>query len=253
MAIEFKLEVQPRNDTGKKASKTLRQEGFIPGVYYSSDSKSSIHFFIEKKVLGIASKSGAHLYKINVGGKLRTVLFKDVQYHPVTDEVLHVDLYGVKMDEKVQIKVPLILHGDPVGVLEEGGNLTQPLVDLDIICLPTEIPDNIEIDVSEMHIGESMHAGDITLADNVELAVSSDVVVASVSHAMREEDLISTVPEEEEDITFEEGEEPTTDEEDKAEGEPSQVMQLAPLSRAPPPPAWHSKDAVLSGVTVPAP
>jgi len=222
MAIEYKLEVQPRKNTGKKESKTLRQEGFIPGVFYSSDSKTSRHFYIDKKDLSIASKSGAHLYQINVGGKLRTVLFKDVQYHPVTDDVMHVDLYGVKMDEKVQIKVPLILNGEPVGVLEEGGNLTQPLVDLDIICLPTEIPDNIEIDVSEMHLGESMHAGDITLAENIELAVSTDVVVASVTHAMREEDLISTVPEEEDDITFEEGEEPVDGEEDgpeKSEGE----------------------------------
>ena len=219
MAIEYKLEVQPRDNTGKKESKTLRQEGFIPGVFYSSDSKTSIHFYIDKKDLSMASKSGAHLYQINVGGKLRTVLFKDVQYHPVTDDVIHVDLYGVKMDEKVQIKVPLILLGEPVGVLEEGGNLTQPMVDLDIVCLPTEIPDNIEIDVSTMHLGESMHAGDIPLAENIELAVSTDVVVASVTHAMREEDLISTVPEEEEDITFEEGEEPIDGEED-GEGKP---------------------------------
>ena len=222
MATEYKLEVQPRDNTGKKESKTLREKGFIPGVFYSSDSKTSIHFYIDKKDLSMASKSGAHLYQINVGGKLRTVLFKDVQYHPVTDDVIHVDLYGVKMDEKVQIKVPLILLGEPVGVLEEGGNLTQPMVDLDIECLPTEIPDNIEIDVSEMHLGESMHAGDITLAENIELAVSKDVVVASVTHAMREEDLISTVPEEEEDLTFEEGEEPVDgaeDGEEKPEGE----------------------------------
>ncbi len=236
MAIEYKLEVQPRDNTGKKESKTLRQEGFIPGVFYSSESKTSIHFYIDKKDLSIASKSGAHLYQINVGGKPQTVLFKDVQYHPVTDDVIHVDLYGVKMDEKVQIKVPIILNGEPVGVLEEGGNLTQPLVDLDIICLPTEIPDNIEIDVSEMHLGESMHAGDITLAENIELAVSTDVVVASVTHAMREEDLISTVPDDEEDITFEEGEEPIEGEEDgeeksAGESEPNEEKEKKPDSK----------------------
>ncbi len=219
MATEYKLEVNRREDFGKKANKLLRREGNIPGVYYSADSKSSTHFYINAKELTAASKSGAHLYKVSVGGKLRTVLFKDVQYHPVTDEVLHLDLYGVKMDEKVQIKVPLVLNGEPIGVTEEGGNLTHPLVELDIVCLPTEIPDNIEIDVSELHLGESMHAGAINLPENVELAISEDVVVASVTHAMREEDLISTVPEEEEDITFEEGEVPEGEEGEEADSE----------------------------------
>ena len=119
------------------------------------------------------------------------------------------------------------LTGEPIGVTEEGGNLTQPLIELDIICLPTAIPDNIEIDVSEMHLGESMHVGEINLPENVDLAISEDVVVASVTHAMREEDLISTVPEEEEDITFEEGEEPEEGEEsaeteDNKEGDKSE-------------------------------
>lgn len=219
MATEYKLELHRREDFGKKGNKALRKEGNIPGVFYSADSKSSTLFYIDGKELNTAAKSGAHLYKVSVGGKLRTVLFKDVQYHPVTDEVLHLDLYGVKMDEKVQIKVPLQLTGEPIGVTEEGGNLTQPLIELDIECLPTAIPDNIEIDVSEMHLGESMHAGDINLPENVELAISEDVVVASVTHAMREEDLISTVPEEEEDITFEEGEEPEAGEEGEESAE----------------------------------
>ena len=227
MATEYKLEIHHREDFGKKANKVLRKGGNIPGVFYSADSKSSAHFYIDEKELIAAAKSGAHLYKVSVGEKLRTVLFKDVQYHPVTDEVLHLDLYGVKMDEKVQIKVPLQLTGEPIGVTEEGGNLTQPLIELDIICLPTAIPDNIEIDVSEMHLGESMHVGDINLPENVDLAISEDVVVASVTHAMREEDLISTVPEEEEDITFEEGEEPEEGEEsaeteDNKEGDKSE-------------------------------
>ncbi len=70
---------------------------------------------------------------MNVGGKARTVLFKNVQYHPVTEEVLHIDLYGVKMDEKIQIKIPLKLLGEPVGVTQEGGNLMQSIHEIDIV------------------------------------------------------------------------------------------------------------------------
>ena len=143
MATEYKLEVQKRNDLGKKASKQIRRNGLIPGIYYSSDSKESISFSIEQAELRNASKSGARLYSVNVGGKARTVLFKNVQYHPVTEEVLHIDLYGVKMDEKIQIKVPLILLGDPVGVTQEGGNLMQSVLEIDIVCLPAQIPEKI--------------------------------------------------------------------------------------------------------------
>ena len=117
MATEYKLEVQKREQYGKKASKNLRKSGVIPGIYYSSDSKESISFAIEKAELRNATKSGARLYSVNVGGKARTVLFKNVQYHPVTDEILHIDLYGVKMDEAITVKTSIQLVGDSIGGL----------------------------------------------------------------------------------------------------------------------------------------
>lgn len=201
MATEYKLEVQKRDQYGKKASKHLRNSGVIPGIYYSSDSKESISFSITKKEIHNASKSAAKLYSVNVGGKARTVLFKNVQYHPVTEEILHIDLYGVKMDEKIQIKVPLELLGEPVGVTQEGGNLMQSMIEIDIVCLPSEIPEKIEFDISELHLGESIHAGAVELPKNVDLGIAEETVVASVAHAMKEEDLETAVSEED-DITF---------------------------------------------------
>ena len=201
MATEYKLEVTKRENWGKKASKDLRKEGIIPGIYYSSDSKESISFSIEKAELRSASKSGARLYSVNVGGKPRTVLFKNVQYHPVTEEILHIDLYGVKMDEKIQIKVPLELLGDPIGVTQEGGNLMQSILEIDVVCLPTNIPDKIELDISELHIGESIHAGAVQLPENIDLGLAEDTVVAAVTHAMKDSDLETAVSEDE-DITF---------------------------------------------------
>ena len=133
MAIEYKLEVQKRDQYGKKYCKNIRKTGSVPGIYYSSDSSNSIPFAIEKSVIRNAVKSGSRLYSVSVGGKSRTVLFKNVQYHPVTEEIIHVDLYGVNMNKKIQINVPLELIGEPKGVKLEGGNLMQSVLELDII------------------------------------------------------------------------------------------------------------------------
>ena len=90
-----------------------------------------------------------NIFSINVGGKERTVLFKSVQYHPVTEEMTHIDLYGVNMDQAVTVKVQLILNGNATGVINEGGVLVQSLNELEIDCLPGDIPENIEVDITK--------------------------------------------------------------------------------------------------------
>ena len=189
-AKEFKLEVNKREGSGKKASKQIRREGGIPGIYYSHDSKESISFSIDQKELFEAKKSGAHIFNISVGTKKRNVIFKSVQYHPVTDDILHVDLYGVKMDEKITIKVSIHLTGDAIGVKEEGGVLNSPTSEIEISCFPMDIIGAIDVDVSELSIGNSMQAVDIKLGDKHTLISSSDTVIASVTHAMREEEAV---------------------------------------------------------------
>ena len=213
MAVkEFKLEVNKREGSGKKSSKQVRREGSIPGVYYSHDSKESISFSIDQKELFEAQKSGAHIFNISVGTKKRNVIFKSVQYHPVTDDILHIDLYGVKMDEKITIKVSIHLTGDATGVKEEGGVLNSPTSEIEISCFPMDIIGAIEVDVTALSIGDSMQVGDIKLDDKLTLMSSPDAVVASVTHAMREEEPV--VEEEGEDTFMDEdgGEAATTDE-----------------------------------------
>jgi large subunit ribosomal protein L25 len=187
-AKEFKLEINKREGSGKKASKQIRREGGIPGVYYSHDSKESISFSMDQKELFEAKKSGAHIFNISVGTKKRNVIFKSVQYHPVTDDILHIDLYGVKMDEKITIKVSIHLTGDAIGVKEEGGVLNSPTSEIEISCFPMDIIGTIDVDVSKLSIGNSMQAVDIQLDDKHTLISSSDTVIASVTHAMREEE-----------------------------------------------------------------
>ena len=209
---EFKLEVTKRDGSGKKSSKQVRREGGIPGVYYSHDSKESVSFSIDEKELFEAQKSGANIFNISVGAKKRNVIFKSVQYHPVTDDILHIDLYGVKMDEKITVKVSIHLTGDATGVKDEGGVLNSPTSEIEVACLPMDIPNAIEVDVTKLSIGDSMQVVDIKLDDKLTLMSSPDAVVASVTHAMREEEPV--VEEEGEDIFMDEegGEAATTDE-----------------------------------------
>jgi len=187
---EYKIEVQKRDLSSKKSFvKGLRRSGDIPGIYYSHDSKESIPFLVTQKVLREALKSDSQVYKINVGDKLRDVIIKSIQYHPITEEMLHIDLYGVDMDTKVTVKVPILITGQPIGVREEGGVLNQSMAELDIECLPSDIPQNIEADVSNLAIGDTIRLENITVADNLTLVGDSDMLIASVVAPAKQEEV----------------------------------------------------------------
>ena len=153
MANEHKIEINKREQPSKKELKKMRKDGNIPGIYYSGGSAESIPIIIAKHDFNLAVKSGARIFNIAVGDKKQNVLFKSVQYHPVTEEVIHIDLYGVRMDQTVNIKVVIELIGDAIGVKDEGGILNQPLNELEIQCLPGDIPDLLELDISELAMG----------------------------------------------------------------------------------------------------
>jgi len=207
MAKEYKIEIEKRELSEK--AKYLRHAEGIPGVYYSHDSKESILFKMNVSELREAIKSGAQIFKVSVGGKLRDVIFKSVQYHPVTDAVQHIDLYGVNMDVAINIKVPLVIIGECIGVKEDGGVISTPLTELEISCLPSNIPQSIEVDITELHLGDSIQAENLTLDDTLTLVTSPDSTIASVTHAA-----IEIEPEVEEDELGEgiEGEEGETEE-----------------------------------------
>ena len=199
---EYKLEVQKREIEGKKNLKKIRRNDGIPGVYYSYDSKESIPFTLDKKELQIAIKSGARVFNISVGGKKRNVVFKSVQYHPVTDLIQHIDLYGVKMDQEITIKATISLIGDSIGVKQGGGVLNTASTEIEVACLPLDIPESIEVDISNLEIGDSIQAGDIKLDEKLKLVSSADMVIVSVTHAMRETE--QTQPEDADDTFMEE-------------------------------------------------
>lgn len=186
MSKEYKLEVEKRTKANKKDLKELRKSGKIPGIYYSYDSKESLPFFIEQSVINNALKSDANIFAINVGGKDRTVLFKSVQYHPVTEQMTHIDLYGVNMDKPVIVKVPINLTGTPIGVKEEGGVLNQVSQEIEVKCLPGDIPNVLDINIDELSIGDTITAESIKLDDTLELISSTDMLIVSVTVPMKE-------------------------------------------------------------------
>ena len=161
MANEYKIEIFKRDNNNKQATKKLRKEGNIPGIYYSASSKHSIPIYISEKDYFGAIKSGARIFNISVDSKKQNVLFKSIQYHPVTEQIIHIDLYGIKMDQAISIKVPLKLVGDAIGVKEEGGIINQPLNEIQILCLPSDIPELIELDITNLTLGSSLNAGEI--------------------------------------------------------------------------------------------
>ena len=214
MANEHKIDINKRESLGKKSVKQLRREGMIPGIYYSPNSESSTPIVISQGDFHEAVKSGARIFNISVGEKKQNVLFKSVQYHPVTDQVLHIDLYGIRMDRAVNIKIPVHLIGDPIGVTEEGGVISQATTEIEITCLPGDIPEFVETDVSGLAIGDAINVGIIQLDEKITLITPEDTVLASVTHAMKE--IEPVVEEEEEEFMDEEGEAPA---EGEGEGE----------------------------------
>ena len=188
---DYKIEVQKRELSSKKSFvKNLRKSDDIPGIYYSHDSKESIPFMVTQKVLREALKSDAQVYKINVGSKLRDVIIKSIQYHPMPEQVIHIDLYGVDMDTKVIVKVPISIIGQSIGIREEGGVLNQSLTELDIECLPSNIPQNIEVDISDLALGDTIRLGNINIADNLTLVGDSEMLIASIVAPAKQEEVV---------------------------------------------------------------
>ena len=221
MSNEFILNVNKRDLCNKGERKRSLKQGKIPGIYYSHDSKESIPFYIESKELIKAQKSDSRIFSINVGSKKRNVLFKAIQYHPVTDQAMHIDLYGIKMDQVVSIKVGLVLTGSAEGV-KEGGVLVQVLNELDVSCLPMNIPNEIQVDVSDLEIGQNIKVSDLTLDDKIKIETNLDEIIASVTQAMKEEEVVVEVDEDAEFLEGEEVEGEGTDKEEESSDKPKE-------------------------------
>ena len=182
----YKLDISSRNQTGSKESKIARKKGFVPGVlYYSGEEAISIS--IEKSILLRAMNSGQRIFEIDQDGESQYTMLKQVQYHPVTDEVIHIDLMRVRRSEKMTISVPIVLVGEAVGV-KEGGVLSQTLTQVEISCYPTDVPEQIDLKIDDLEINASLSVSDIeTGSEDIDLVSDASLKIVSIATPVSEE------------------------------------------------------------------
>ena len=206
MAQEYeKLDLKERTVKGKSKARSLRRDGMVPGVYYFR-GEENVDLQIDKKKLYHAMSSGQHVFEVEMNGATQYVTIKGIQYHPVTDEVLHIDLMQVNMTEKMKFTIPISLEGEAEGV-KEGGVLSQILTTIDINCLPTSVPDNIVVDISNMELNSNMTVADIVnIPEGVEILSDPESTIATLAPPKEEEEPAVEDLEEGEELL--EGEEP---------------------------------------------
>lgn len=196
------LEANKRQDISKAARSKLRREGRVPGVFYSRHSETIPVDVLEKKIHPMVFTSKAHLISLKIEGQEELeCIIKDIQFDPVTDEIVHFDLLGLTRGEMIQLEVPVQLKGSSTGV-REGGLLQQMLHKLEVECLPKDIPGHIEIDISELAIGDSVHVSELNI-ENVTFLNPIESIIVSVGHQKVVEEVV------EETTELVEGEEPT--------------------------------------------
>ncbi|MCI0695815.1 50S ribosomal protein L25 [candidate division KSB1 bacterium] len=175
---EALLNLAARPETGKKWAQRLRRTGQIPGIFYSH-GESNVAVSVDEKALRSVLLSKANLVDLNFsGGRNEKCVIREVQWDPLTSRPLHVDLMGIKLTEKITVEVSVRLVGSPAGV-KEGGTLQTMLRELEVECLPLDIPEDISIDVSALKIYDAVHVSDITL-EKVRILNDPEQVIVTV-------------------------------------------------------------------------
>jgi large subunit ribosomal protein L25 len=181
---EFTLEVGKRTEFGSAANRRLRSQGLLPAVLYARDMDSVAVSISDREFSRLARLAGAsQVFSLkSEDGEIngRSVLVKDIQQDWVKGRVLHVDFQVLHDNEEIEVRVPLNFVGEAPGVKIDGGVLTIAVHDLGVRCLPRYIPRSIEVDISRLGIGSSIHAGDIPLPENVALYDQAEEAVVSV-------------------------------------------------------------------------
>jgi len=210
-----KLKVELRNETGKGANKKFRREGIIPGVLYSPHDSSNLLLKVKSDELTKFLTHEKHALlnlEINEGDKksTRLAMVKDFQYNSLKKQIVHIDFYGVTLKEKLTMKVNVELTGESIGV-KDGGIMEFELRQIEVECLPTNVPSVFTVDITDLKIGDHYSVGDIEAPKGVVLLTEQDRVVVSVKHPSKEEVVV------EEEEGMEEVEEKTDTEKPSSE------------------------------------
>jgi large subunit ribosomal protein L25 len=171
-----------RDAFGKNASYRIRRTGQIPAILYGEGLENVPLVLAKTDVIKILkSESGLNtLFRVAFDSQERDVMIKDLQVDPTTDELLHADLIQIAMDKIIRVNVPIELVGEPVGVKTEGGFIDFMTRELLVECLPARIPDHLSVEVSELHLHQSLKASEVTLPEGLKLLTDPGAVVVLV-------------------------------------------------------------------------
>lgn len=197
----FDLGVSERKGTGKGQARALRRNGFIPAVLYGPKTETVSLSVSAADLTAIYKRSESEHVILNLmiqngGTRNKTAMIKEMQVSPLSHEYLHVDFYEISMDQEIVVKVPVELTGSSVGV-ERGGFLQLIRHQLEVACLPGDIPNKIQVDISGLDIGDSIHVEQVQAKDKVRLVYDSNfTVVTVVAPSLAKEEVAEEVPEE---------------------------------------------------------
>jgi large subunit ribosomal protein L25 len=179
---EIVVVAQGRTEKGKNVNRRLRTQGLIPGIVYGAAKKSVAVAVSPKEITTILrSASGENtLFDLELEGKRRKVILKEFQLEPVKGQILHADFYEVALDRVIEVKVHVELQGTPVGVKVQGGILDFVTRELEVECLPRDIPEKIVVDVSGLELGKHLRVSDLKAPEKVKVLTEPDVVVVHV-------------------------------------------------------------------------
>ena len=192
MAISFELNAEPRTDTGKGASRRLRHAGKVPAIMYGGGKDPESLTLSHNEVLrNLANEAFySHILTIKSGGSETSAILRDLQRHPSRPVILHMDLQRINAAEKLKTQSPVhILGEDNCAAVKAGGLVSHDLTEVAIECLPKDLPEYLEIDISDMDVGDVKHLSDMKVPEGVtlsDLVRENDLAVVSI-HAKRAE------------------------------------------------------------------
>ena len=204
MSVTFELKAEPRGDLGKGASRRLRRAGKVPAILYGGGQEPQPLVLSHLDILNQLKNEAvySHVLTLNLGERSESVVLRDLQRHPFKPTILHVDFLRVSADRKLRVHVPLHLVNEDTarGVKQQGGVVSRALIDIEIACLPKDLPEFIEIDIADLGMNEALHLSQIPLPAGVELAdkiapgSDQDAIVVNIHHAHGGEEGPSAAP-----------------------------------------------------------
>ncbi|MBN2830976.1 MAG: 50S ribosomal protein L25 [Candidatus Omnitrophica bacterium] len=199
---ELFLDAQIREEVGRGKVKGLKDKGYVPAVIYSEGKDAMSLKLSHRQLVQLVHQHRIEGVVININikddkkQKSRPCIIKEIQHGPVHGEILHVDFNQISLTQKIKVNIPIVTKGEPAGVKLEGGSLEHILWEIEVECLPTNIPKDIEIDISSLKLGDTVHIKDIPAPFGTKILTDSEAIILSISEPMKEEVPVEAAEEE---------------------------------------------------------